>query len=62
MTQKIKASEIQAEADRLAKSGQMPSLEDVLKAVAESRGKYADKIKAARNQKDENQPGLDGLK
>lgn len=46
----IKPSDLQRQAQELQAAGKMPSIQDVLKAVAESREKYADKIKAARNQ------------
>ena len=48
--QKIKPSDLEAEAARLHQAGKMPSLEQVLAAVAETRSKYADKIREARNQ------------
>lgn len=48
--QKIRPSDLEAEIRRLQKSGQMPKLEDVLAAVAESREKYAEKIRQAQKQ------------
>ena len=45
---KIKPSNLEAEAVRLHQEGKMPSLEQVLAAVAETRQKYADKIREAR--------------
>ena len=47
---KIKPSDLEQQARELHAQGKMPSLEEVLKAVAETRAKYADQIKAARNQ------------
>jgi len=41
MTRKIKPSELEAEAQRLIDAGQMPSLEELLQAIAETREKYA---------------------
>ena len=52
MEKKLGPSDFKAEAERLHSAGKMPSLEDVLAAVAESREKYADKIVAARKQPD----------
>jgi len=48
MTSKIKPSELEAEAQRLIDAGQMPSLEELLQAIAETRAKYAPVILAAR--------------
>jgi len=45
---KIKPSDLEVEAARLRAEGKMPSLEQILNAVAETRNKYADKIRAAR--------------
>jgi len=45
---KIKPSDLRREAENLIRSGKMPSLEEVLKAVAEARLKYQDKIRAVR--------------
>jgi hypothetical protein len=50
MTRKIKPSELEAEAQRLIDSGQMPPLEELLQAVAETREKYRDQILAARRE------------
>lgn len=47
---KIKPSDLQAEAQRLLAAGKMPKLDDLLSAVGETRKKYADKIAAARNE------------
>jgi len=44
---RIKPSDLRAEADRLVRSGTMPSLEAVLAAVAETREQYRDRILAA---------------
>jgi hypothetical protein len=43
----IKPSDLRAEAQRLIAAGKMPPLEEVLKHVAETREKYAPKIKEA---------------
>lgn len=45
---KLTFADLQAEAERLIESGEMPSLEDLLSAVAEAREKYRPKILAAR--------------
>lgn len=45
-----KVSDLRAEAQRLIETGQMPTLAQVLKSVAEARQKYADKIMAARKE------------
>jgi hypothetical protein len=50
MTKKIKPSELEAEAQRLIDVGQMPSLETLLQAMAETREKYRDQILAARRE------------
>jgi vacuolar-type H+-ATPase subunit H len=39
---------LRREAERLIAAGEMPSLQQVLEAVAEARKKYADQIRAAR--------------
>jgi hypothetical protein len=39
---------LQREAERLIATGEMPSLQQVLEAVAEAQKKYADQIRAAR--------------
>ena len=54
---KFTVSDLERQANELHASGKMPSLEDVLKAVAEAREKYSDKIKAARNE----HAGIDAL-
>lgn len=41
---------LRAEAERLIASGEMPSLEALLTAVAEARQKYRDKILEARKE------------
>jgi hypothetical protein len=56
---KIRPSDLEAAANELHASGKMPPLEDVLKAVAEAREKYSDKIKAARNEPEH--AGIDAL-
>lgn len=48
MKEKITPSLLRRRAKELIRKNEMPSLEDVLKAVAESREKFADKIKGAR--------------
>ena len=45
---------LQREAERLIATGEMPSLQQVLEAVAEARKKYADQIRAARAEGVEN--------
>jgi hypothetical protein len=55
MEKKLGPTEFQAEVQRLHAAGQLPSLEDVLAAVAEAREEYAPQILEARNQgEDEN--------
>lgn len=55
MEKKQGPSEFQAEVQRLHAAGELPSLEDVLEAVADIREKYAPKILDAREQgEDEN--------
>lgn len=48
-----KVSDLRAEAQRLIETGQMPTLAQVLEAVAEARKRYADKIIAARKERTE---------
>ena len=43
-------SDLRAEAQRLICTGQMPSLDELLKAIAKTRRKYRDQIIAARKQ------------
>jgi len=50
MTKKIKPSELEAEAQRLIREGKMPSLEELLHAIAETRAKYAPLMLAARKE------------
>jgi vacuolar-type H+-ATPase subunit H len=45
---KRKVSDLRAEAERLIATGEMPTLAQVLEAVAEAQKKYADQIRAAR--------------
>jgi hypothetical protein len=47
---KVTFADLQAEAERLIATGEMPSLQQVLEAVAETRREYADKIIAARKE------------
>jgi hypothetical protein len=61
MENKIKPSDLAQQAAELHRTGKMPKLEDVLAAVAEARGKYADKIKAARNQGTQPHAGIEAL-
>jgi hypothetical protein len=51
MEKKIKASELEAEAQHLIDSGQMPSLETLLTVIAEMRERYRDQILSARHPK-----------
>jgi hypothetical protein len=53
---KRKVVDLRAEAQWHIETGQMPTLNEVLEAVAEARRKYADKIIAAR--KESKQRGL----
>lgn len=46
----IKPSDLKKQAQDLVASGQMPKLEDVLKAVADSRKKYSKQIVDARKE------------
>jgi Arc/MetJ-type ribon-helix-helix transcriptional regulator len=48
----ITPSELRAQAQQLIKSGRMPSLSEVLKAVSETREKYRPLILAARAEKE----------
>lgn len=57
MQDKIRPSDLDKQARELHDQGKMPSLEDVLSAVAEARSKYKDKILEARKH-----PGVDALK
>ncbi len=50
MEKKQGPSEFQAEVQRLHAAGELPSLEDVLAAVADTRKEYAPKILDARKQ------------
>jgi hypothetical protein len=50
MSELIKPSDLQTEAQRLIAEGKMPKLEELLSAVASVRKIYADKIRAAQNQ------------
>lgn len=49
MSDKLKPSDLEAEAQRLIDSGRMPSLETLLQVIAETREEYRDQILAARN-------------
>jgi hypothetical protein len=50
-TKKITPSDLRAQAEQLIASGRMPSLDEILKAVAETRSKYRPMILAARKGK-----------
>jgi len=50
MPKKIKPSDLEREAQRLIDAGQMPSLDTLLQAIAETRQKYRDRILAARRE------------
>jgi hypothetical protein len=45
---KLSSADLQAEAERLIAAGEMPTLEELLSAVAEVRAKYRPQILAAR--------------
>ena len=47
---KITPTDLRKQAQQLLKSGQMPSLEQVFKAVSETRRKYRPLIVSARNE------------
>lgn len=49
MSDKITASDLMRQAAEIHQSGKMPSLDEILGAVADTRKKYRDKILAARN-------------
>jgi hypothetical protein len=51
MEKKIKASELEAEAQRLISDGKMPSLETLLTVIAGMREKYRDQVLSARHPK-----------
>lgn len=48
-TNLIKPTDLRAQAQELIESNKMPSLKDVMSAVAEAREKYRDRILAARH-------------
>ncbi len=48
MDKLITPSDLRREAQRLIREGKMPSLEQLLRAVADVRQKYGPKFKAAR--------------
>ena len=50
MSKKIGPSDFKAEAQRLHAAGKLPSLEELLGAVGETRKEYASKILDARKQ------------
>jgi hypothetical protein len=51
MNDKMGPTEMRAEIIRLRREGKMPSLEELLKAVAETRAEYREKILSARRGK-----------
>ena len=55
---KIKPSDLETQAQELRETGKMPKLEDLLKAVADTREEYAGKIVKARNQA---HPGINAM-
>jgi hypothetical protein len=57
----IKSSDLKKQAEELHAAGKMPSLEDVLQAVASIRGKYRDQILEARKTKFNIDAGADAL-
>jgi hypothetical protein len=52
---KIKPSDLRAQAQQLIDSGRMPSLDELLKAVFETRRKYLPQILAGRTETKEGQ-------
>jgi hypothetical protein len=48
---KMGPTEMRAEIIRLHREGKMPSLEELLRAVAETRAEYREKILSARRRK-----------
>ncbi len=48
MSEKLGPTQFKAEVERLQREGKMPTLEEVLAAVAETRAEYREKILAAR--------------
>jgi hypothetical protein len=50
MAKKIKASDLRKQAAELIAAGKMPSLDEVLKAVSETRQKYVPQILKAREE------------
>lgn len=53
MEKKVGPTEFQAEIERLHAAGQLPALDDLLDAVAETRKEYAPKILEARKKGDD---------
>jgi cytochrome c-type biogenesis protein CcmE len=47
---KIKPSDLEREGQRLIEAGQMPTLQELLTAIAEVREEYRAKVLEARNQ------------
>lgn len=52
MMKKIKPSALEAEAQHLIREGKMPSLEELVAAISETREKYRERILAARKNED----------
>ena len=59
---KIKPSDLEKQAKELHAAGKLPSLEEVLQAVADSREKYRDKILDSRKQTPDVAAGADALR
>lgn len=59
MEMKIKPSDLRAQAQRMINSDQMPALDQVLSAVADTRERYRNQILESRKQ---NSAGTDALK
>lgn len=58
---KITPSDLRSQAQDLISAGKMPSLEDVLDAVATARTKYAPQIREAREPNHKQSTGLRDL-
>jgi hypothetical protein len=58
MEPKMQVSDFAAEVERLKAAEKMPSLETVLRAVAETRAEYREKILAARKLKRGGKKGI----
>ena len=53
MEKKVGPTEFQAEVERLKAAGKLPSHEDLLEAMVDTRGKFRDKILEARKSGEE---------